>query len=150
MPIRFARYSDLPHVSSIFAESFFNEELHAHIFPHRREFPDDYQRAWYEKVLIRWWDYSRVFVVHYEEVETGVGKITGAAEWERAGEGWEKVWGGGRWDLSEFEQAVVFDFFSVGCWFGFQKISRIFHPRQDYSLAGKSNALKPVVHEWQA
>ena len=119
MPIRIARYSDLPYISSIFAESFSNEELHAYMFPHRREFPDDYQRAWYEKVLMRWWDYSRVFIVHYEGFETGAEKITGAAEWERAGEGWKKVWGTGRWDLSEFRTCSNFQFLLRGMlvWF---------------------------------
>jgi hypothetical protein len=60
--------------------------------------------------------------VHYEEVETGAGKITGAADWERAGEGWEKVWGSGRWDLSEFlKHAVVFLISQRDCWFVFQE-----------------------------
>lgn len=117
MPIRFARYFDLPHISSIFAESFSNEELHAYMFPHRWEFPDDYQRAWYDKVLTRWWDYSRVFIVYYEELETGAQEITGAAEWERAGEGWEMVWGRGRWDLSEFCTCSGFRFLLSGMLF---------------------------------
>jgi hypothetical protein len=100
MPIRRARYSDLPTISSILAASFYDEELHAYFFPQRQQYPDEYVRAWYQKVLKCWWDYSRVFVVSYDEAGRGAEVITGVAEWQRVGDGWEGLWGSGRWDPS--------------------------------------------------
>jgi hypothetical protein len=116
MPLRVARYSDLPTISSILAASFSEEELHAYFFPHRRQYPEDHVRAWYQKVLQGWWDYAKIFVVSYEGAEKDAEVITGVAEWQRVGEGWKGLWGCGRWDISKYEmlplRAMISPFFS--------------------------------------
>lgn len=119
MPLRVARYSDLPTISSILAASFSDEELHAYFFPHRRQYPEDHVRAWYQKVFQGWWDYSKIFVVSSEEAEKDAEVITGVAEWQRVGEGWEGLWGCGRWNLSMFDTLslmAVFSPFSLEGW----------------------------------
>lgn len=96
-------------MAMILAEAFKEEELHAHMFPGREQWPEDYVRCWRECVWERWWDYSRVWVVavdgDLEGSERHVRKetsdpserireprILGVAEWQRAGPGWERLW----------------------------------------------------------
>lgn len=110
MVLRIATRQDIEAIALILAEAFKEEELHAHMFPGREQWPDDYVRCWRECVWERWWDYSRVWVVAVDE---GLGdsecndrkevsepnerkrapRILGVAEWQRAGPGWERLWG---------------------------------------------------------
>ena len=107
MPIRPARLHDLPAISNILAEAFYDEEFMGPIMhPHRQSYPQDYHRFWEHKVTEWYWDYSHQLSVtytvkkddegHSEEVLTGVG------DWIRHGKGWERYWGvWGKWDPRE-------------------------------------------------
>ena len=66
MPVRNARSSDLSIVSRVFANAFYDEQLNAHLFPLRQQYPPDYVRSWHQKVVERYWSYSCVFHVSYE------------------------------------------------------------------------------------
>ncbi|MCJ1402732.1 hypothetical protein MMC11_005953 [Xylographa trunciseda] len=101
MPIRVARHSDLFTISSIFAAGFYDEEVVGDLMhPYRSQYPQDYLAYWRRKCWERWWDYSRVFMVSFEQDGNG-GKevLTGVADWQRVGSGWERVWG--LWGLSD-------------------------------------------------
>ncbi|MCJ1286153.1 hypothetical protein MMC26_005498 [Xylographa opegraphella] len=101
MPIRVARLSDLFTISSIFAAGFYNEEVVGDLMhPYRAQHHQDYLAYWRRKCWVRWCDYSRVFAVSFEQ-DGNEGKevLTGVAEWQRVGLGWERVWGvWGTWD----------------------------------------------------
>lgn len=109
MPIRLAHHSELDTISSIFAAGFHDEEVVGDLLhPRRKQYPQDYLGYWLRRCRERWWQYSRVFLVSFEQEEDGKGKggrevLTGAAEWMRVGLGWEKVWGlWGNWDPSKY------------------------------------------------
>lgn len=103
MPIRLARSEDFFLIPSIFAAGFYDEEVVGVLLhPYREQYPQDYVAAWRRGCREKYWDVSTVFLVSYEVDQTsGKEVITGAAEWQRQGLGWEKVWGlWGRWDPS--------------------------------------------------
>ena len=118
MSLRRAKHSDLPAITRIVGSAFLEEGLNAHIFPLRREFPDDYVRTWRMKLNEHWWDYSKVLMVatmlekgglgggeEVDGLDGGDGEkevIVGATVWMREGDGWEKLWGVWRWDPSKF------------------------------------------------
>lgn len=117
MPLRLARLDDLPVISSIYAASFWDEEVVGGIMhPHRHEYPQDYADFWKRRVWDNYWDYGHklmVFFLDGGETESGVngetgkvdeaGLVVGIADWHRMGTGWEKVWGvWGGWDISRF------------------------------------------------
>lgn len=100
MPIRFATRRDLPAIAETFAAAFREEELHVYFFPHHKEYPEDHARAWYQVLLVRWWNYDHTWLVSYgdnspknaqsisgDEVDSAVKRddasITGAAIWVR-------------------------------------------------------------------
>ncbi|MCJ1430795.1 hypothetical protein MMC27_000145 [Xylographa pallens] len=101
MLIRIACLSELSTISAIFATTFHDEEVVGDLLhPYRSQYPQDYLAYWRRKCWERWWDYSRVFVVSCEQGANG-GKdvLTGAAEWQKVGLGWQRLWGlWGRWD----------------------------------------------------
>lgn len=101
MPIRFARYSDLRVIAETLAAAFDGEELNSYFFPYRKEFYEDYVRAWYHVVLEKWWNYNGLWLVSFIEGSNGAETITGASQWERTGKGAEKVWGLNSWDPSK-------------------------------------------------
>jgi hypothetical protein len=108
MPIRLAHHSELDTVAAIFAAGFHDEEVVGDLLhPRRKQYPQDYVGFWRRRCRERWWQYSRVFLVSFEQ-EDGNGKggrevLTGAAEWARVGLGWEKVWRvWGKWDPSKY------------------------------------------------
>ena len=67
------------------------------------EHPGDYQRWWTEQVTESYWDYSHVALVSYK-LEDGKEVLTGAADWNRQGSGWQRVWRLrlGWWDPRKF------------------------------------------------
>jgi GNAT superfamily N-acetyltransferase len=67
MPLRLARYSDLPSASQLLAQAFYNEQLNQHIFPYRQHYQEDYVRAWRWKILQKWWSWDCICVVSYAE-----------------------------------------------------------------------------------
>ncbi|KIW86241.1 hypothetical protein Z517_01636 [Fonsecaea pedrosoi CBS 271.37] len=99
MPIRLAKHSDLGAISKILSLSFYDEELNDHIFPYRKQFPDDYLSVWHQKVVKSFWDYNKIWIVSYEQdpSQRSGELITGAAEWGREGKGSDRLWGVVRW-----------------------------------------------------
>lgn len=69
MPIRNATSSDVTAISQVFANAFYNEQLNAHLFPLRKQYPADYVRSWHQKVVEKYWSYSSVFLVSYEPTD---------------------------------------------------------------------------------
>ncbi len=107
MPIRAARLHDLPPLSKILAEAFYDDELMGPVLhPHRQSFPQDYQRFWEHKVLEWYWDYSHQLNVTYYVKQNDKGHeevLTGVGDWVRHGKGWEEYWGvWGKWDPREY------------------------------------------------
>ena len=105
-------------MAQVLAASFGPDPLFQHMFPHREQYPQDFMRALRENLLLSWWDYQKVLTVSYEvRSDNGRGgtnerqkllhaggreEITGLAEWERVGKGWQEVHGiWGWWDPSE-------------------------------------------------
>ena len=107
MPLRIAKARDLPQIARIFADAFWDDRLFGEIMhPHRQAHPNDYRRHWQDEVTEWYWNYSHLIVVSFVVEKTKDGsaqaKLTGAADWERQGAGWEQVWGlWGRWDPRE-------------------------------------------------
>lgn len=117
MPIRHARYADIPIMARVLAASFGPDGLFQIMFPHQDEHPEDLVTAFRRSLRVAWWDYSKVLMLSYEnakdDVETlddeyhqlltkrnGQNEIvTGFVEWQRVGLGWEHVWNVlGWWD----------------------------------------------------
>lgn len=120
MPLRPATRDDIPIMATILAASFAPDRLFQIMFPHEPEHPEAFVQAFQENIWISWYDYRQVWMVSYEASdgdqqqpagerdtllskggESGTGKeiLTGIAKWERAGKGWESVYGvWGWWD----------------------------------------------------
>lgn len=116
MPIRPATINDLPVISSIYADGFWDEEFIGHtINPHRQEHSQDYLDFWKRRVLESYWDYSHKLMVFYLDGEEDAGEegekevVVGAADWHRLGQGWEKVWAvKGWWDIRKDSSVSTF------------------------------------------
>ncbi|RMD41551.1 hypothetical protein DV735_g3590, partial [Chaetothyriales sp. CBS 134920] len=94
MPVRPATRRDIPVMAHVVAASFGPDRLYQVMFPRMNEYWADYEAALRDHLWLTWYDYRKV-LTHKKQ------RITGVAEWERAGPGWEKaVYGlwGGRWD----------------------------------------------------
>lgn len=113
MPLRLATYADLPRISETLAAAFYDEQLNDYFFPHRRQYPDDYVRAWHHCVVERWWDYNSIWLVNYEHVDSRVNEVVGVAQWCRAGVGSEAVWGLKSWDLRKSISRIISCFHSI-------------------------------------
>ena len=102
-------------MAMVFAASFGPDPLFKVLFPFMAEHPDGLARSASETFWLGWFDYRMVHVVSYELSDDGDdersallsrdtkgGKrevITGLAQWERLGKGWEHVYGiWGWWD----------------------------------------------------
>ena len=99
MPIRFARYSDIPVMAQVLAASFRPDKMFQVMFPHQDQYPDDYVDGFRTRLCESYWDYSNVLLVSYTAVkgDSRGELITGAAVWERVGLGREAVWGAWAW-----------------------------------------------------
>ena len=111
MPIRPARVHDLPTLSNILAEAFYDEEFMGPILhPHRHSYPQDYHRFWEDKVSEWYWDYSHQLNVTYTVKEHDEGYeevLTGVGDWVRHGKGWEHYWSiWGKWDPREYSYCL--------------------------------------------
>lgn len=117
MPIRPARYSDIPIMARVLAASFGPDQLFQIMFPHQNDYPDDFIKAFRRGMRVDWWDYSKALMISYETPTCDVDDldeerrelvtrrdgrdeiITGFAEWQRIGLGYEHVWNVlGWWD----------------------------------------------------
>lgn len=103
MPIRQARYRDLPSIYSTLASAFRDDPFQSALFLYISEHPEDYKRAWRHQILESYWDYSKMFFVSYDvDEESGKEVIKSVSVWKRHGDGWESLWGiRGRWDPSK-------------------------------------------------
>lgn len=120
MPIRHARYSDIPIMARVIAPSFGPDKLFQVLFPKLDEYPEDFVTFWRRSLRASWWGYSKVFMISYEVVTSDVSNLdaeqqalvttrnnqreilTGVSEWSRVGLGWERYWGVlGWWDPSK-------------------------------------------------
>lgn len=111
--MRAATYADLPHVSQTLAAAFYDEQLNDYFFPHRRQYPDDYIRAWHHGVVEKWWDYSNIWLVNREEGQEKGKEILGVAQWRRAGVGAESLWGLKSWDPRKLISPVIAYFHKI-------------------------------------
>jgi len=107
-------------MATILAASFAPDRLFQVIFPRQQQYPEAFIQACRESLWLSWYDYKKVLMVSYEASDKGQqqesgerdappskgisnvkGKevLTGIAEWERVGKGWENVYGvWGWWD----------------------------------------------------
>jgi len=117
MPIRVARHSDIPRLAEVRAASFGPDAFVQFLVPHMHEHYQDFVGLLRRRIRESWWNYAKITYVSYEIVDdegeaternplvkNGHGRevITGMAEWERIGEGWEKLWNINRWDPSKY------------------------------------------------
>jgi len=121
MPLRLATKADIPIMATVWAAAFGqSDRLFDFMFPNKKEYPQYYEQAAREALWPSYYDYSKVMMVSYEiskgdeedqsnETTALLAKskskdgqreiITGMAEWERIGKGWEQVNGvWGWWD----------------------------------------------------
>jgi hypothetical protein len=109
-------------MATVLAASFGPDRLFQVFFPYQNEHPQAFVQALEEALWLSWYDYRKVLMVSYHDASTqaqqqqdqvgertplvkGTSKsstsqvLTGVAEWERAGAGWESLYGiWGRWD----------------------------------------------------
>jgi len=88
MPIRPARFSDIPAIAALCAVALEDELWGDIMHPLRDKFPDDYAQFWVRRTRENWWDYTRVWYVA-TTTEFIEGKehevVAGVAEWELQG-----------------------------------------------------------------
>lgn len=118
MSVRPATKADIPMMAALLAASFGPDPLLQVMFPYQSQYPQAYVQAVEEYLWCCWYDYSkRLFVSYYEsptddqQDEEGPGDeqqlllrntrplvrhnqvLTGVAEMERVGKGWEHIYG---------------------------------------------------------
>lgn len=112
-------------MARVLAASFGPDQLFRTMFPHQDSFPEDLVTTFRRKLRESWWDYSKVLMVSYEPASLDVTDpgdekhglittrhnqkeiITGVAEWQRVGLGWERVWNlWGWWDPSKSQHVL--------------------------------------------
>lgn len=91
--IREARYFELPRISQVLAQAFWDDNLNGDlIHPHRNKFPADVELYWLRRCRVNYWDYTwRWLVAVSRDEKTGTEAIVGIAEWARLGEGRKKL-----------------------------------------------------------
>jgi hypothetical protein len=110
-------------MAQVIAAAFAPDRLFRVMFPHQPQHPEAFVQAFREGLWLAWYDYKKVLMVSYTVDNNQPGEepsspsredarqpllskkggskeiITGFAEWERAGRGWEHVHGvWGWWD----------------------------------------------------
>ncbi|KAF2499143.1 acyl-CoA N-acyltransferase [Lophium mytilinum] len=88
MPIRPARYADLPAIAALCSIALEDELWGDLMHPLRAKFPADYAKFWLRRTRENWWDYTRVFYVATTTELTDGRKqevVAGVAEWELQG-----------------------------------------------------------------
>ncbi|KAF2198017.1 acyl-CoA N-acyltransferase [Delitschia confertaspora ATCC 74209] len=93
MPIRLAKYTDIPAIAHVCAKSFYDDELFGDMMhPFRAEYPEDYEQFYVRRFRENWYDWSHVIWVATTCDKEGKVIVAGVAEWElmgRAGKGRE-------------------------------------------------------------
>lgn len=111
--LRRARFGDLAPAARSTSLAFWDDVLFGRIIhPRRNAFPSDFDKYFYRRFVVDWWDWSHVFLVTTETVKGEEGNriverevITGLAHWSRISSsrqlnydaGWELGW----WDPSK-------------------------------------------------
>ncbi|OAG35842.1 hypothetical protein AYO21_09999 [Fonsecaea monophora] len=135
MPIRPATISDIPAMAEIYAAAFSSNLMFQFLFPYIKEHPEAFVQAARENLTVAWYDFSQIFVVSYEAGKVDNGQlqdarsallssgapehagsetVTGFAQWQRVGTGWEHVHGiWGRWDPRLMIMPAVSKFYSI-------------------------------------
>lgn len=112
--LRRAKFSDLSAAARTCSLAFWDDVLFGRlIHPHRASYPFDFDKYWYRRFVVDWWDRSHVFLITTDTVHegskddaTGREVVTGLAHWSRIAParqvnydaGWELRW----WDPSKF------------------------------------------------
>ncbi|KAF2122187.1 acyl-CoA N-acyltransferase [Lophiotrema nucula] len=93
MPIRPAKFTEIPNLASISSAAFFDEDLFGRVMhPNRHQYPEDFKLFWLAWMRDHWYDWRhRFFVAYTEDEKSKDGTITGFAVWERQGEGAKKM-----------------------------------------------------------
>jgi len=82
--LRPATLLDLPSIAHIWSRAFFDDEIIGQLMhPNRNEYPDDIYYFLLRGIRERYFDWRHQFKV----VVNGDGKVAGAADWRRLGEG---------------------------------------------------------------
>jgi hypothetical protein len=91
--IRFAQYADLPAISRVMGQAFFDDSLFGDIIhPHRTKHPKDVDLYWLRRAYADYWNYRwRWLVAVVKEPTTGKDVVVGVAAWERLGSGGEEL-----------------------------------------------------------
>ncbi|RMZ88722.1 hypothetical protein DV736_g4055, partial [Chaetothyriales sp. CBS 134916] len=133
MPVRAATRRDIPIMAQVVAASFGPDPLFQVIFPHQHEYWSDFERAIRDNLWLAWYDYRKVLMVSYSDSDDDHGdaandeetallrpptstreRITGVAEWERIGRGWEWVHGAwAAWDPRLLVKPVLAFYYSL-------------------------------------
>ncbi len=119
--LRRARFSDLAGAARACSLAFFDEVLFGRlIHPNRHKYPYDFDKYWYRRFVVDYWDWSHIYLVTTETVTEDAGPckgkatgrerqkevITGFAHWSRIAPssrdnylaGWGLAW----WDPRKF------------------------------------------------
>ena len=134
MPIRPATRDDIPIMAKVLAASFGPDAMFQVMFPYQQQFPESFVQAMRDNLWLSWYDYRKILMVSYDtsnEVQLDVPsesdallpkivkatapkqRITGLAEWERVGKGWERLYGlWGWWDPRRIIKPLLSTFYS--------------------------------------
>jgi hypothetical protein len=91
--IRFAEYADLPSISRVMGQAFFDDSLFGDIIhPHRTKYPEDVNLYWLRRAYVDFWNYRWIWLVAVvKDITTGKDLVIGVAQWERLGSGGDKM-----------------------------------------------------------
>ncbi|ORY11431.1 acyl-CoA N-acyltransferase [Clohesyomyces aquaticus] len=85
MPIRPARWSDLPALATMCAAAFYEDELFGTLMhPQRDKYRADYEAYWTRRMRESWWEWTHIWWVAIVQ-EDGKEVVAGIAEWEFKG-----------------------------------------------------------------
>lgn len=88
MPIREAELRDIRAIAELTAAAFIDEELFGELMhPHRHEHPEHFVAFFERRTRTHWFEHKRAILV---SLDPESGKVVGAADWERQGEGAQK------------------------------------------------------------
>lgn len=92
LKLRDARYSELPEISHVMAQAFWEDNLFGDlVHPRRSKYPRDFDLYWLRRARVNFWDYRWKWLVAVDSDVDGNEVIVGAAQWARLGEGGRKM-----------------------------------------------------------
>lgn len=128
--IRRAGFTTLPAAARLCSLAFWDDVLFGRlIHPHRTAYPSEFDKYWYRRFVVDWWDPSHVFLVATDTVQessdngktTSREVVTGLAHWSRIARtrqaNYEAGWGSRWWDPSKlftiFESSMILSRFHM-------------------------------------